>query len=60
MVFAHPAGLMYEYPNDAMFNLRARNNRSSAIKEVMVLVEERDGMNARWLLGVPLALRRAR
>lgn len=60
MVLAHPAGLIHEYPNDAMFNFRARSERSSAASVAIVLAGERDGMNERLLLDVPPALRRAR
>lgn len=43
-----------------MFIFRARSERSSAANVAIVLAEERDGMNERLLLDVPLALRRAR
>ena len=41
-----------------MFCFRARSDRSSATSAASVLPGERDGMNVRWLLDVPLALRR--
>ena len=56
MVFGHPAGLIHEYPNEAILFLRARRARSSRSREDSMFPEMEDDARP---FGVLVPLRRA-